>query len=125
MRAEALAGVAWQLTRAGERDDTIIAAVAFVRGLLARLQHRDDTTPLRVLRGVLRTTALQPGGLTPMLAVVVASLDRRGLVLDRPSHRLYHRLLACLTGQATAESLEANQRWAELTPLTPEVAWPD
>ncbi len=125
VRAEALAGVAWQLTRAGERNDTIIAAVAFVRGLLARLQHRDDTTPLRVLRGVLRTTALQPGGLTPMLAVVVASLDRRGLVLDRPSHRLYHRLLACLTGQATAESLEANQRWAELTPLTPEVAWPD
>lgn len=124
-RAEALAGEAWQLTRAGERNDTIVAAVAFVRGLLARLQHRDDTTHLRVLRGVLRTTAIQPGGLTPMLAVVVASLDRRGLVLDRPSHRLYHRLLACLTGQATPESLEANQRWAELIPLAPEAAWPD
>jgi hypothetical protein len=125
VRADALAGQAWQLTRAAERDETVVAAVAFLRGLLARLQHRDDTTPLRVLRGVLRTTAIQPGGLTPMLAVVVASLDRRGLVLDRPSHRLYHRLLACLTGQATPESLEANQRWTELTPLAPEAAWPD
>ena len=125
VKADALAGQAWQLTRAGERDDTIVAAVAFVRGLLARLQHRDDTAPLRVLRGVLRTTAIQPGGLTPMLAVVVASLDRRGMVLDRPSHRLYHRLLACLTGQATPESLEANQRWTDLTPLAPEAAWPD
>jgi hypothetical protein len=125
IRAESLADEAWRLTRAGERDDAVIAAVAFVRGLLARLQHQDDTAALRVLRGVLRTTAIQPGGLTPMLAVVVASLDRRGLVLDRPSHRLYHRLLACLTGQATPESLEANQRWAELTPLAPEAAWPD
>jgi len=124
VRAEALADEAWQLTRVGERNDAIIAAVAFARGLLARLQHRDDTAALRVLRGVLRTTAIQPGGLTPMLAVVVASLDRRGLVLDRPSHRLYHRLLACLTGQATPESLEANQRWAELTPLAPDAAWP-
>ncbi len=125
VKADELAGQAWQLTRAGERDDTIVAAVAFVRGLLARLQHRDDTAPLRVLRGVLRTTAIQPGGLTPMLAVVVASLDRRGMMLDAPSHRLYHRLLACLTGQATPESLEANQRWTDLTPLAPEAAWPD
>lgn len=124
-RADELADAAWQRTRLGEPDDRIVAAVAFVRGLLARLQHRDDTAPLRVLRGVLRTTAIQPGGLTPMLAVVVASLDRRGMILDRPSHRLYHRLLACLTGQATPESLEANQRWAELVPLAPEAAWPD
>ena len=113
------ARTAWRLARATERDDgSLQAVVAFVRGLLARLEDRDDTTPLCVLHGLLRTCELRPVGLTDLLA----GLLRR---LDNPSYRLYRRLLTCLLRQAPLERLQEIPRWSELAPLAPEAAWPD
>lgn len=113
------ARAAWRLTRAAEREDgSMQAVVAFVRGLLARLEDRDDTTALRVLNGLLRTSELRPVGLTDLLAGLLQRLDN-------PSYRLYRRLLTCLLRQAPLERLQEIPRWAELTPLAPEAAWPD
>lgn len=97
----------------------MLAAVAFVRGLLARRHDRDDTTALRVLRFLLPITAGPLIQLMPLLARIIRKR------LDLPAHALYSRLLACLRGDADLSTLEAVDRWTQLSPLAPEAAWLD
>jgi len=118
-QAEPRARLAWQAARSNGSDASMLAAIAFVRGLAARRENRDDTTALRVLRGLLpvSTTALQ--ALAPALVRIIRKR------LDDPGQQLYHRLLDCLSGKADVTTLQAIDRWTALTPLAPEAAWPD
>jgi hypothetical protein len=97
----------------------MLAAIALVRGLLARLLARDDTTALRVLRGLLPVVA------SPLhdFAGILETAARKHL--DVPAYRLYQRVLLCLHGLADVQMLKAIDRWNALTPLAPEAAWPD
>ncbi len=118
-QAEPRAAVAWRLALASGSDPGLLAAIAFVRGLLARREDRDDSTALRVLRHLLpvHTTALQA------LAAIVTRIIRNRL--DEPGQHLYYRLLSCLQGKADVSTLHSVERWNALVPLAPEAAWPD
>ncbi len=118
-QAEPRARVAWRLAVAASHDAPMLAAVAFVRGLIARRDDRDDTTALRVLHGLLPVLAVS---LQPLAPVIARIIHKR---LDQPGQQLYHRLLACLQGKADVQTLQAIDRWTALTPLAPEAAWPD
>ena len=95
-----------------------VAAIAFLAGVLWRLRDGDDTAALRVLHGLLPVTA------TPLLPLS-DSLQRSIAHLDHPGQQLYLRLLHSLRGGPTPPSLDVIDRWRELSPLTPEAAWPN
>ncbi len=118
-QAEPRAVRAWRLARSRPSEPAMLAAIAFVRGLLARRDARDDTTALRVLRMLLPVIAAP---LLPLTSVLWRTIQNR---LDEPSQSLYSRLLLCLRGEADPQTLQAVPRWNELTPLAPEHAWPD
>jgi hypothetical protein len=118
-RSEPYASTAWHLARAQGQDPSMLAAVALVRGLLACLHMRDDTTALRVLRGLLPVVA---GPLQDFAGVLETAARKH---LDMPTYRLYHRVLLCLHGLADVQMLKTIDRWNALTPLAPEAAWPD
>lgn len=117
--AELRAARAWQLARARPADAAMLAAIAFVRGLLACYGGHDDTTALRVLRGLMPVTA---GPLLPLAGVLMWTIYNR---LEDADCTLYRYLLACLRGVVAPQDLERFPRWNELIPLVPEVAWPE
>lgn len=112
------AATAWRLARARAGDAATYAAIALVRGLIARRDNADDTTALRVLKGLL---PVPPGPLGGLWKTVAFQIRR---YLDAPGERLYDRLLQCLLG-TDIQTLQAVDRWNELTPLAPEAAWPE
>lgn len=118
-QAEPRAVRAWQLARARSADAAMLAAIAFVRGLLARREGRDDTTALRVLRGLIPVTA---GPLLPLSSVLYRTIQNR---LNEPDYSLYYLLLGCLRGLFAPEDLEHLSHWKQLTPLAPDAAWPE
>jgi hypothetical protein len=117
-RSAPAAATAWRLARAHPGDTATLAAIALVRGLAARREDGDDTTALRVLKGLL---PVQPGPLGRLSHALAGQIQGH---LDVPGERLYSRLLQCLLGH-DIDTLQAIDRWNELTPLAPEAAWPE
>jgi len=116
--ADPRASIAWRAALSTPVA-SILASVAFIRGLIARRDSRDDTVALRVLRGLLPVTTTELQALAPVLTRII---EKR---LDDPGRQLYHRLFACLQGKADVQTLQAIDRWTALTPLAPDAAWAD
>ena len=109
---------AWRIGRERGLDLPAAAALAFLTGYLARLNHSDDTLALRVLRGLVPVTASPLIPLGPLLARATDRLDHR-------SGEFYWRLLDSLSGKASFRAVRGYARWSDLVPLTPEAAWPE
>jgi len=116
--ADPRASIAWRAALWTPVASTL-ASVAFIRGLIARRDSRDDTVALRVLRGLLPVTTTELQALAPVLTRII---EKR---LDDPGRQLYHRLFACLQGKSDVQTLQAIDRWTALTPLAPDAAWAD
>ena len=109
---------AWRVARAQHLGADVFAAIAFIAGMSARLDHNDDTTPLRLLRGLLPVLA---SPLLPLELPLLRAITR----LDNPSSQLYRRLFDCLSSQGELGSLDVIARWRDLSPLAPEAVGPD
>lgn len=116
-QAEPRAALAWRLARVRPTDRAMQAAIAFVRGLLARREGRDDTTALRVLRGLVPVTAVP---ILPLSGVLARTIRNRIDGMDRVLYTLLH---ACLRDSLGSSSLQVIPRWVDLMPLAPEAAW--
>lgn len=109
---------AWQIARAQRLGTDVFAAIALVAAIIARLDHNDDTTPLRLLRGLLPVLA---SPLLPLELPLLRAITR----LDDPSSQLYRRLFDCMSGRGELGGLDIIDRWRNLVPLAPEAVGPD
>lgn len=115
--AEAFATQAWD-TRNTIGGNQRLAEVAFLRGLIARVQGRDDEPALRRLKVLL---ALRFDRIAWTHRRVLAAVRER---LFEKTYGLYAALSAAILDADRVAELDAFERWTELTPLAVDAPWP-